>query len=56
MGKKGLTLSGGQKARVSLARMLYGEADIYVLDDPLSAVDAKVSTSEIKVIGKAESN
>ena len=43
VGQKGLTLSGGQKARVSLARMLYGEADIYVLDDPLSAVDAKVA-------------
>ena len=43
VGEKGITLSGGQKARVSLARMLYSEADIYILDDPLSAVDAKVA-------------
>ena len=38
-----MTLSGGQKARVSLARTLYSEADIYVLDDPLSAVEVKVA-------------
>ena len=43
MGEKGITLSGGQKARVSLARSIYGDADIYIFDDPLSAVDAKVA-------------
>ena len=42
VGERGVTLSGGQKARVSLARALYADADIYLLDDPLSAVDATV--------------
>jgi len=42
IGQRGVILSGGQRARVSLARALYSDADIYLLDDPLSAVDAKV--------------
>ncbi|XP_061642245.1 ATP-binding cassette sub-family C member 4-like isoform X2 [Phyllopteryx taeniolatus] len=42
IGDKGGTLSGGQKARINLARAVYEEADIYLLDDPLSAVDAEV--------------
>ena len=42
VGERGLTLSGGQKARICLARALYSNSDIYILDDPLSAVDAKV--------------
>ena len=42
IGDKGVTLSGGQRARVSLARALYSDADIYLFDDPLSAVDASV--------------
>ncbi|XP_017659517.1 PREDICTED: canalicular multispecific organic anion transporter 1 [Lepidothrix coronata] len=42
IGEKGINLSGGQKQRVSLARAAYSNADIYVLDDPLSAVDAHV--------------
>ncbi|XP_039997779.1 multidrug resistance-associated protein 4-like isoform X2 [Xiphias gladius] len=42
IGDRGATLSGGQKARVSLARAVYEDADIYLLDDPLSAVDAEV--------------
>ena len=39
IGERGINISGGQKARISLARALYSEADIYLLDDPLSAVD-----------------
>ncbi|KAL3109879.1 hypothetical protein niasHT_019910 [Heterodera trifolii] len=42
IGEKGINLSGGQKARVALARAVYMDADLYVLDDTLSAVDAHV--------------
>lgn len=42
IGERGVTLSGGQRARVSLARAVYDDADIYLLDDPLSAVDTAV--------------
>ena len=42
VGEKGVSLSGGQRARISLARALYFGADVYLLDDPLSAVDAHV--------------
>lgn len=42
VGERGVTLSGGQKARISLARAVYSQKDLYLLDDVLSAVDAKV--------------
>ncbi|KAL1005984.1 hypothetical protein UPYG_G00066440 [Umbra pygmaea] len=43
VGENGVTLSGGQKARLALARAVYMEKDIYLLDDPLAAVDADVA-------------
>nr|APD26530.1 ATP-binding cassette transporter subfamily C member 1 X7 protein [Brachionus koreanus] len=54
IGEKGINLSGGQKQRISLARAVYSNADIYMLDDPLSAVDAHVGKQIFdKVIGPA---
>lgn len=43
VGERGISLSGGQKARVSLARAIYSRADIYIFDDVLSAVDEHVA-------------
>ncbi|KAJ4951568.1 hypothetical protein NE237_028400 [Protea cynaroides] len=45
IGGRGVNLSGGQKQRIQLARALYQDADIYLLDDPFSAVDAHTATS-----------
>ena len=42
IGERGINLSGGQKQRVAIARAVYSQADIYILDDALSAVDAHV--------------
>ena len=42
IGEKGVNLSGGQKARISLARAMYCDNDIYIMDDPISALDAHV--------------
>ncbi|XP_044753851.1 multidrug resistance-associated protein 1-like isoform X2 [Coccinella septempunctata] len=52
IGEKGVNLSGGQRQRISLARAVYADADIYFLDDPLSAVDTRVGRHIFeKVIG-----
>eukprot|EP01018_Ginkgo_biloba_P016000 Gb_31620 [translate_table: standard] len=48
IGERGINLSGGQKQRIQLARALYQDADIYLLDDPFSAVDAYTATSLFK--------
>ncbi|XP_071824185.1 ATP-binding cassette sub-family C member 4-like isoform X2 [Apostichopus japonicus] len=42
VGEKGVKLSGGQRSRVGLARVLYSDTNVYLLDDPLSAVDSRV--------------
>ncbi|CAD8205655.1 unnamed protein product [Paramecium pentaurelia] len=54
IGEKGINLSGGQKARISLARAIYSDSDIILLDDPLSAVDAHVGNFIMKecLLGK----
>ena len=49
---QGINLSGGQKHRISLARAVYQDNDVYLMDDPLSAVDAHVGRHLFdKVIG-----
>ena len=45
IGERGVSISGGQKARIALARAVYSDADLYLLDDPLSACDAEVGKS-----------
>ena len=49
IGERGVNLSGGQKQRLQLARAMYQNADIYLLDDPFSAVDAHTATSLFNV-------
>ena len=42
IGERGVTLSGGQRQRISFARALYSDRDVYIFDDPFSAVDSHV--------------
>ncbi len=42
IGEKGVNLSGGQKVRISLARTVYSNPDIYLFDDPISVLDANI--------------
>ena len=42
IGERGVNISGGQKQRVSIARAVYSNSDVYIFDDPLSALDADV--------------
>ena len=48
IGEKGINLSGGQRARINIARALYNNKDIYIFDDPLSALDANVGKNIIR--------
>ena len=48
IGENGITLSGGQQARLGLARAVYQDKDIYLLDDPISALDAHVRLNIMK--------
>ena len=43
IGERGINLSGGQRMRISIARAVYSQCDIFLLDDPLSAVDPHVA-------------
>lgn len=49
IGERGINLSGGQKQRIQLARAVYQDCDIYLLDDIFSAVDAHTGTEIFKV-------
>ena len=51
VGEKGVVLSGGQKARVCLARALYADTDVCLLDDPLSALDSAVGNLVMQKYG-----
>lgn len=47
IGERGVNISGGQKQRVSMARAVYSKSDVYIFDDPLSALDAHVGRQVI---------
>ena len=50
IGEKGINLSGGQKARVSLARAVYADKDIVLMDDPISALDSNVKKKVVEQV------
>jgi ABC-type multidrug transport system fused ATPase/permease subunit len=50
VGERGISLSGGQRARLALARAVYARADVYILDDVLSAVDSHVSKHIVDMV------
>jgi ABC-type transport system involved in cytochrome bd biosynthesis fused ATPase/permease subunit len=52
LGDSGCNISGGQKARISLARALYEDGDIYLLDNPISALDSQISQKIIENVIK----
>jgi len=52
IGQRGINMSGGQKQRIQLARAVYNDADIYLLDDPFSAVDAHTAAALFNVRSK----
>ncbi|KAH6788300.1 multidrug resistance-associated protein 1 [Perilla frutescens var. frutescens] len=54
IGERGVNISGGQKQRVSMARAVYSNSDVYVFDDPLSALDAHVGRQVFERCIKAE--
>ena len=50
IGERGINLSGGQKQRIQIARAIYHDVDIYLFDDPFSAVDAHTGSHLFQVI------
>ncbi|GKA84558.1 ABC transporter C family member 2 isoform X1, partial [Tanacetum coccineum] len=56
IGERGVNISGGQKQRVSMARAVYSNSDVYVFDDPLSALDAHVARQVFEKCVKEELN
>ncbi|XP_073027940.1 ABC transporter C family member 2-like [Primulina eburnea] len=54
IGERGVNISGGQKQRVSMARAVYSNADVYIFDDPLSALDAHVARQVFEKCIKGE--
>ena len=52
IGEKGINLSGGQKARISLAWAVYADTDIVLMDDPISALDANVKKKIFNIVFK----